>query len=430
MRAQPIGNGLLTANVSEHFAAVVEALQFQGASADALRSLDDAGWQKTLQLCDDLHLALPLGLKAWRGFPNWVSDRLHGNLADTVQRFDLVQSTYRETAAALNKAGTPHVVLKGFTLAPDFVPAPQFRSQCDIDIYTLNEHVGRAVGALRRIGYKPFLDGDFRDADHVPTLGRPFEWKPTSNRYDPEIPLAIEIHFCLWNAGVSLIALPEVEEFWNRRVMRKLGALSFYGLHPVDQIGYFALHILRDVFLDSSFMHHALELATFLDSRSGDEAFWRDWSSLHSPRLRQMQAISFALASACFSSRVPEAVREQIELLPASQRTWIENCGGDLLARSFHRSRDGRLLQLLLTESFESRRRVLWRALSPGTISSPRRVAKWAEHPMATRKASGNRTFTYLAYLASRAAFQCGAILRFMAHGLTVYASRFTARQA
>jgi hypothetical protein len=431
MRAQLIGNGLLTARVSEPAAAVLEALQLQGASLDRLLSLDDAGWEEVLRFCDSMRLTLPLALQSSGRFPSWVSERLLQNLADTAERFALVQATYREAAAVLTRARIPWLVLKGFAQSPAFVKAPQFRLQGDIDFYTEREHMQAAVGALEGIGYEPAgPPEDYRFADHPPTLIRFHGWTRGENRFDPDAPVALEMHYCFWNPAVSLIQLPEVEEFWKRRIERKLGALSFPALHSVDHLGYFALHVLRDVFPGGRVIHHTRELATFLHQRANDAAFWKEWMGLHSPRLRQLQAISLALAGAAFSSRLPDAVREQIELLPAQQRLWIESCGGNLMAATFGRSRDGRLLQLLLSESQETRRKILWKALAPGVIAAPRRVARWSEHRGAPQTRQLRRLWRYPAYLASRGFFHSAAIFRLVANGLTLWLSRFALRRA
>jgi len=423
MRTQPIGNGLLVAHVAQHHAAVLAALQLQGARVDELLSLDDAEWGKTLALCDRLRLTLPLALRPCKRFPDWVSERLMKNLADVVRRFARVQATYCEAAAALARAGVPHLVLKGFTQSPDFVKAPQFRMQGDIDFYAPREHTQAALDAFTAIGYEPAgPPEEYRYADHPPTMMRFRGWKWSGNRFDPELPLAIEVHICLWNPQVSLIALPEVDDFWNRRIGRRLGDLSFCSLDPIDQLGYFALHLLRDLFPGLGLVvHHALELATFLNGRADDDAFWQEWEARYSPRLKQMQAIAFALAGACFSSRLPDAVEEQIHRLPAAQRAWIERCGGDLLAETFCRTRDGRLLQFLLANSAAARRKVLWRAVSPGVIASPRKVANRPEYPAAPQTRRQWRPWRYPAYLASRIFFNGAAVLRLIANSVTVF---------
>lgn len=423
MRAQLIGNGLLLARVPEHLVALLSALQLQGASPDPLLSLDDAGWHKVLRLCDRLQLTLPLALLPSAAFPSWVDDRLRRNLTDNARRFQRVQATYREAAAALDHARVPHLVLKGFAQSPDFVRSPQFRKQGDIDFYLPGEYVRTAAKALEGIGYEPAGPAeDYRHADHSPTLIRFRGWKPGANLFDPEMPLALELHHCLWNAAVSLIQLPETEDFWNRRIDRRIGDLSFPALCPVDHLGYFALHLLRDLLAAGPLLHHALELAGFLHQRADDSTFWGEWEARYSQRLKRTQAITFALVSAGFSGRLSPAVQNQIEHLPPEQRVWIELCGGDLLTGAFSRNRDGRLLQFLLSESPDARRRILWRVVSPGEIASPQKLARRRESPAVAQRAKMRR-WSYPAYLASRVALNGAAVLRCFSNALAIFVS-------
>jgi hypothetical protein len=430
MRAQPIGNGLLTARISEDFAAVLAALQLQGANLDRLLALDDAGWRKVLTTCDRMQLTLPLALRESSGFPAWVNERLASNVMDTAKRFVHVQATYREAACALDDAGVPHLVLKGFTQSPDYVEAPQFRMQGDIDFYSPREHTQAALDSLEAIGYEPAGEAkDFPDSDHPPTRIRVREWKWSGNRFDPEVPLAIEMHTCMWNTQVSLISLPEVDDFWKRRINRRLGNLSFCSLDPIDHLCYFGLHVLRDTFKGDRIIHHALELANFLNRRAHDSVFWREWETRYSPRLKQMQAIAFALAGGGFSSRLPDAAAEQIRRLPAEQRMWIESCGGNLLMEAFRRTRNGRLLQLLLSDSVDAQRKILWKALAPGGIPGPVSAAEGPKLPGATKPPGRGPVWRYLAYLAERICLNGAAVLRFVANGLAFLLSSLAARR-
>ncbi len=422
MRKQPLSNGHLVGRVSEHLSAVLAALRLQYPREDELLSLDDAGWQKALTLCDHLRLALPLARRPCERYPAWVRERLAGNLTDVARRFACVEEAYCEAAAALAQAGVSQMVLKGFTQAPDFVKAPQYRMQGDIDFYTPREHTLTALDALEAIGYEPAGPTEnYRNADHPPTLTRFRGWKWRGNRYDPEMPPPIEVHTRFWNPEVSLISLPEVDNFWSRRINRTLGNLSFWSLAPVDHVCYFALHLLRDLFMGESEIHHAFELATFLHERANDSAFWRQWDSCYSSRLKQMQAIAFALAGAGFSSRMPDVVEEHIRCLPANQRAWIKTCGANLLFQTFPRTRDGRLLQLLLCDSAGARTKILWRTVSPGLLASPRNVANRPNFSGELRTGLLSQLLRYPAYVISRAIFHGAAVLRFVKNSLIVF---------
>jgi hypothetical protein len=370
MYSYPIGNGVLTARLPREFAAVMEALQLPASSTDWLLELNDDEWGKLLEVCDIAHLTLTLAQLSSSGFPKWVVERLHRNAADNARRRKRIQALYAEAAEALHRARVPHVVLKGFTLAPDYVEDASFRIQNDLDFYIPPHLIDKAVAALQAIGYTSDSAHDYSLADHVPSMVRPGgEWK--GNMYDPDVALGIEIHFCLWNGRITRILLPEMEGFWRRRVLRRTGDFSFWSLHATDQLAYFALHILRDVFAGEWIVHHVFELATFLNRRAGDATFWADWSRAHSPRLRQLQAIAFLMAHLWFSAALADEVRGEIDALPAQLACWVETLGACPLEASYRKTRNGRLLQFLLADSWESKLHALRHALLPSVFVMP-----------------------------------------------------------
>jgi hypothetical protein len=421
MRAQTIGNGSLRARIPAPFTAALRALQLHAADTSMLRSLLDDEWLELLPMMDRAHLALPLAQQALSHLPSWVQERLGNNLDDTVRHWKRVQAAYREAAATFDAVGVEYLVLKGFTQAPDFVPQPELRWQGDIDFYVPRAHIPAAVRVLQQIQYASCHPEDYyRYADHVPTLVRFGAWKWGGNVYDPEVPPAVEIHFCLWNDSVSTIAIPEIEQFWDRRRCRKLGELTFPALHPVDHMGYFALHILRGIFSAEGPVHHVRELGVFLDRRASDNAFWSEWTAMHSPRLRRMQAIAFSLAAAWFSCNVSDAVRAEIDSLAPPLRSWIETCGGSPLEILFRRTRDGRLLHSLLVETLGERLKIIGMALAPGRIAGPVKAASFERHPTTAPAKSSlvDSHLAYPAYLLSRAWMNGSAILRFLSHAL------------
>jgi hypothetical protein len=423
MRAWPIGNGVLTARIPREFAALLEALQLHGATTDALLELEHSDWERLLELSDSAHLTLALAQLPSAGFPAWVVDRLQKNLADNALRYERVQALYKEVVSALTRAGVPHLVLKGFTQSPDFVEDPRHRMQGDIDLFCPQGHIASAVAAVEKIGYKPCSDIDYSLADHTPTLDRPGNWVWRGNMFDPDMPLGIEIHFCLWNEAVSLLPLPQIERFWNRGVVRTLGNFSFASLCPVDHLGYLALHILRNVLLGQGVTHHVHELASFLDRHATDDSFWAEWESTHSPRMRSLQAIAFSLAHTWFSCNCHPAVRMQVDALPSLQKAWLEKFGAAPIEEMFRRTKEGRLLQFMLAEPGTKRWGVLRRAVLPTMIAKPGsptvRSATWKVRGWVR----GNLVLEYLIYLGNRVTANGVAAAQFLWNGLRLYQS-------
>ena len=202
-----------------------------------------------------------------------------------------------------------------------------------------------------------------------------------------EMPAGIELHFCLWNAHVSLIEIPEVERFWERRVNRRMGNMEFCTLHPVDQLGYLALHILRGVLTGDWVVHHVLELATFLHNRTRDVEFWSQWHEMHSANLRGLEALAFGLARNWFSCALPEVVRVEVDRLPPGQQRWLRRFGGAPLEVMFRHNKDGRLLAVTADALAD----VAAIRAAEGDVSVPRARAQCARgthsiSPRATRR--------------------------------------------
>jgi hypothetical protein len=422
MRPYPIGNGTVSPRIPREMAALLDALQLEGSNTDALMACDDDDWHRVLEFCDLAHLALPLSQVNTAGFPQWVVHRLGQNVGDNALRFERVKTAYTEAAAALGRAGVSHVVVKGFAQVPDYVPEGRLRSQSDIDVYCPREHLERAQAALMKIGYQPDGAADV-NSDHLPGFTRQGDWKWRGNPYDPEMPPGVELHFCLWNPQVSLIEIPEVERFWARRVPRRLGSLEFCALHPVDQFGYLAMHILRGVLTGDWVVHHVLELATFLHNRTRDVEFWSQWHEMHSMNLRRLEALAFSLAHHWFSCALPEVVRVEVDRLPPGQRRWLKRFGGAPLEVMFRHNKDGRLLQLLLTRSRTLRQSVLRKVILPASVPGPDAPAVRIRYRRALAATGNSRLFLYAKFLGRTAVANIVADLAFLVHGAGLWFS-------
>jgi hypothetical protein len=179
------------------------------------------------------------------------------------------------------------------------------------------------------------------------------------------MPPGIEVHFWSWNPRASLVDLPEVELFWDRRVVRRLENMQFCALHPMDQLGYLAIHILRGVLSGDWVIQHLHELARFLHHHVHNVEFWSQWHETHSADLRSKEAVAFSLARKWFSCKLPKVLRMEVDRLPPGQKRWLDRYAGAPLAAMFRHNKDGRLLQLLLARSRTSCRPMLRKVMLP-----------------------------------------------------------------
>ncbi len=78
--------------------ALLSALQFQDAHAEALQLLGESEWHELLEFCDLAHLTLSL-LPDCRNFlPPWVRQRIEQNAWDNRERFERIKNVYLELA--------------------------------------------------------------------------------------------------------------------------------------------------------------------------------------------------------------------------------------------------------------------------------------------------------------------------------------------
>lgn len=390
----------IPANVS----ALLCALRLHEPDAEPLRTLNDDDWEDLLSFCNLSNLTFSL-LRIERGLiPSWVEERLAVNARDNSTRFAQIKATYCEIAEALEKEQIDCVVLKGFAQCPEYIEKPQLRPQSDIDLYVPHDQLDGARSALESLRYKPDMAFYNPRADHLPAMVRETGWRWRGNPFDPEMPPAVELHFCLWNERTSLLATPGIDAFWNRRVRREVDGIQFVALSSADNLAYSSLHLLRNLLAGEWTIRQAYELANFLDSHASAVEFWEEWSEVHEPSLRQLEAIGFFIARQWLNCEVSSQVNGEILALPPAIRTWLQEFSESALEVMFHPNKDRVWLHMCLLDGLPARLSLARRTLLPSRIP-----------PMAVAAVNVNsnyrrpRTFVsafaplnYLLYCASR----------------------------
>ena len=403
MRPYSLPHQTKAAQIPREVAALLAALRFRGAETESLCKLSEEEWRSLLQFCEYAHLTFPLAQLRVDGAPAWVAERLQRNIDDNALRFERAKATYREAAHALDEAGVEHIVIKGFTQAPEYVADPKRRVQSDIDFVCPPEQMALAQAALESIGYRPDWQSDTRNADHTPAMSRRGDWEWQGNAFDPTMPLSIELHYCLWNERVSLIAARETERFFARRTRRVLDGLEFVALSREDHLGHLALHILRNLTLRESIVHHVYELATFLHARAGDDTFWAAWQAMHSAPLRAREAIAFFHAAAWFGCDLHPAVEEQIAALPQRQLEWLSHFTWSAVENMFQPNKDTVWLHLSLLEGSRKKLTLLRRSFLPQVTTRLDSYRVVVQNKKIVDPENRHPYRRYLSYLSSRA---------------------------
>lgn len=429
MERHPIGNGLCAPRIPREVAALIAALQMKGADNDQLAKLKDDEWDSLLRFCDPAHLTLPLSQVCSSNFPSWVLDRLRTNLSDNATRFERVKSTYKEIVGAFDAAGIEHLVLKGFTQAPQFIPDVRLRQQSDLDLYCPHEMIPRAKAALERIGYQPEKRQSDNRADHLPGMVRHGDWVWRGNAFDPDMPLSVELHFCFWNDNFSGFSVPETDHFWERRIRRSDEGMSFPALNEIDHLGYFAVHIFRDLLQGDWVVHRVHELATFLHKHAGEDAFWRSWKEAHSKSLRALQAIAFFHAQAWFSCDVHADVQSEITTLPAMHREWLTRFVGSALESMFWKNKDRLWLHTTMVKPISKRLELAWKTIIPTHVSSIASPAVRIRNRSFEEAGISNKYVRYVTYIVDRTIAYVRPLPALIWHGAALWLSQHHPRK-
>ena len=332
-------------------AAALAALHLAEPRVEALGRLTEPEWREALDFCDRSRLTLALRSRAFGALPPWVRERLDRDAAGNLERLARTEETYRELASRLAAAGAEFVALKGLTHSALFGGRPEERVQYDIDLFLPPGGIYAARDALLAAGYESAEDMERFPTDHLPVLVRKTAWSWRGDFFDVDIPLSVELHFQFWNDRLERLPAPGVGRFWDRRATRRIAGIEIGVLHPADALGYAALHALRHLLRGSVSPFHVYEIASLLQARAEDAAWWSEWRALHHPGLRRLEAVIFRLAAEWFGCRLHPIAAEAIEELPADSQDWFARFATAPATSPFHPNKEELWLHLSLLDS-------------------------------------------------------------------------------
>ena len=282
-------------------------------------------------------------------------------------RLEIRRHKAAELAGLFAKAGLRTAILKGFLMAPDFVPVAADRLQNDIDFLFSPADARSAFQLLQQQAYKPFAEEPEGAMVHLPMLLPPNFVRKGPDYFHPETQPVVELHDMLWTNEFERIPIAFTPDPLSRIVWRTVERDRLPALHPLDQLAACTLHAMRHIFHGSLRASHLYELAGFLENHAKDDAFWKSWIAEVNAPLRGLCTCGFALATRVFHCRWPAALDDERNALPAKVRRWIARHGLVVIDRD-HRGKEQVLLQLAFVHGFSNKIVVLQRRLAPMRI--------------------------------------------------------------
>ena len=330
-------------------------------------------WRRTLRWLDVSGLALYFlvrlkSLCIQTAIPDFVLVELEQRLADNKLTSAIVFQEFVRLNRTFQEANLPFLNLKGFTLVPDYCPAPALRYQLDCDFLVEENSSSLCRELLGDLGYRLTSSNscvmEFKAGSGYPGHMR--------DLYRPKPVRAVEIHLC----GPHLAHdLGLDDDAMARRTLLSFHDFSFPALSPTDMLMAQAGHLLRHVRSEWTRLSWLLEFRNFVLNKHLDEPFWLalQESSGRVPNSRTALAVAIRLATRAFGEFAPDILTRWLEgaIFPGVD-LWLKHYGDIVLLSDY----PGTKLYLLLNRELEcshQEKSVIRKRLFP--LHRPARVA-------------------------------------------------------
>ena len=315
--------------------AIIGCLQMSGASYDfgQLARFSRGDWEQTMGWIDRAGLALYLverlrACGATEVLPPRVLARFEQNLADNRCRVDHLLHETGCINEKLDEAGVQYVVIKGFSLWPEFCSNTYLRTQCDLDYLVARQSLRSAQNVLLEFGYE-----ERRSRSHVQEFAfeRPLQRVPSQfdSPYKLQTTPMVELHVGIWEDMEHHVPLEEPAFVLNSPRLEEWGGLRFPVLSEEDALLLQVLHAFQHMVSCWVKLSWLLEIGRFMERRCRDSPFWKQFSQRleGAPQLAEYSTIALELTANVFSAPMPEVARDWRQFLRPSARLWLDNYG-------------------------------------------------------------------------------------------------------
>jgi len=291
-----------------------------------------AGLRHLLRWLDESGLALYLLHRlqqhaALEAVPHPFLGALAQRLAANRERTSDMLDEFRRIVDAFDQRNVRFCALKGFTLTPDFCPAPHLRHQTDFDFLISAEWMASAKQALKSCGY---AQEEIRNSGevtfatplrHVPSADDDIYARPRQREVDLLVSLRQDEH------GVSL-DMPS--DCLDRAQSVALAQISFPALSLDDRFTLQVMHAFKHLLGSWVRLSWLVEIGRFVDVHHDDQGLWHSVVSRsgRNPTIRNAFGLILALTQALFRRPIPGSLEEWcLRPLPCRIATWVNEFG-------------------------------------------------------------------------------------------------------
>ncbi len=262
-------------------------------------------------------------LDAIAQLPRPVSSRLDRSFAANQLRAQEMSGRFELLNRKFHEVGVHYVVLKGFSLIPEFCPDAPLRYQADLDFLVDERSLTAANATLLELGYRAKASPSSREFIYLMGTRRPSR---TEEQYGTGAPHAIELHLDVWDSSLHGVPLPNLFSI-ERAKCRHWNGVVFPALADEDAFLLQVTHAFHHVFFQKIRMSWLLEIAYFLARRYSDTELWRRIQQRvgDSMVLREFVVVMTELVAQLFSAPVPPIVASWGASIRSGPRVWIEH---------------------------------------------------------------------------------------------------------
>jgi hypothetical protein len=311
---------------------VAQFLSFSGDGCEGLNAVEkfsDREWTHVHQWLYDSGLAFYFlqklrDTKKTGAAPAGVLSRLEQSFAANQARVEDMSRRFGVLNGRFNDAGIRFVVLKGFSLIPEFCPYAPLRHQGDFDYLVGSDSLAATSRVLSDAGYVAKESRSSEEFIFVYPAGKPSRG---AEQYLPSAPHAVELHVDFWDSGLHRV--PGIPNLFSveRAETRHWNGLTFPALSDEDAFLLQVVHACHHLFTLWIRMSCLLEIAYFLNRRAGDTELWNRIDSRVGGNLalREFVVIVSEMAARLFAAPLPPVVQIWGESLRPASRIWIEH---------------------------------------------------------------------------------------------------------